>query len=93
MPSLDFPGLCRRLTARTVPAGVFRTQGRLRLRASSQRAPRIDGQAGAQRFTHIVVLNLHSHPKRQVLSLQNRKWRLRGSNMSKVGLGLQPRRA
>ena len=48
-------------------------------------------QAGAQCFAGNTVLNLHNHLKGQVLSLQNRKRRLRPSDLSKVGLGLQPR--
>ena len=50
-------------------------------------------QAGAQRFAGNTVLNLHNHLKGQVLSLQNRKRKLRPSDLFKVGLGLQPRQA
>lgn len=53
-----------------------------------------DDQAGAQRFACNSVLNLHNHLKGQVLSLQNRKRRLReAKDLSKVGLRLQPRQA
>lgn len=87
------PSLCHAVTARTLPDGVSRpSDGLTRGPAVTDCGAPMD-QAGAQRFAGNTVLNLHNHLKGQVLSLQNRKRKLRPSDLFKVGLGLQPRQA
>lgn len=71
------PSLCHVVTVRTLPDGVSRPSDGLTHGPVVTDCGVLTDQADAQCFACNTVLNLHNDLKGQVLSLQNRKRRVK----------------